>query len=373
MAHHKIRKLLVITTGGTIAGEVATTASQAHSAKNHPSLLESLAPTLADISQNSKQFDEIQVDTDNVASLDSSDIKPSDWVNIIDSVAKQYGKYDGFIVTHGTNTMGYTSAALSFALENLGKPVVVTGSQVPFGWPGSDAVMNLENALRVATWDEKPGPARGVICVFGSHIITGTRTKKSTEFDYDAFQSFSTASLGRIGRVIRWNVSNLDRHHRYLSKSAPEARGGHPLRVTRTFDPRVLSFTEFPGMDSETFQRLAEHLIDQDLMRGILFRAFGAGDVSTYLHPAFQYLKDRKIPIVVTTQAPNGNSNFAVNEPGLLLAKHKLAIPAYDMSIESMTTKLMWLLGQNLGYDEITDRMLDDLHGEVSPEEDRRG
>jgi L-asparaginase len=85
----------------------------------------------------------------------------------------------------------------------------------------------------------------------------------------------------------------------------------------------------------------------------------------------FQYLKGRQISIVVTTQAPNGNSNFAVNEPGQLLDKHKLAIPAYDMSIESMTTKLMWLLGQGFGYDEITDRMLDDLHGEVSPEEDR--
>lgn len=373
MSHNRTRKLLVITTGGTIAGEVATTASQAHAVKTPPSLLESLAPTLSDISKNSKQFDEIRVDADNVASLDSSDITPSDWVNIIDSVVEKYHKYDGFVVTHGTNTMGYTSAALSFALENLGKPVVVTGSQVPFGWPGSDAVMNLENAMRVATWDAKPGPVRGVICVFGSHIITGTRVKKSTEFDYDAFQSFSTASLGRIGRVIRWNASNLDRHHKYLSKSAPEACAGRPLRVTRTFDSRVLSFTEFPGMDPETFKRLSAHLIDQDRMRGIVFRAFGAGDVSTYLHPVFQYLKDRQIPIVVTTQAPNGNSNFAVNEPGQLLDKHKLAIPAYDMSIESMTTKLMWLLGQGFGYDEITDRMLDDLHGEVSPEEDRRG
>jgi len=333
-----------------------------------------------DISKNSEQFNDIQVDTDNVANLDSSDVTPSNWISIINSVARRYCEYDGFIVTHGTNTMGYTSAALSFALENLGKPVVVTGSQVPFGWPGSDALMNLENAMRVVTWDNTPGPVRGVMCVFGSHIITGTRAKKSTEFDYDAFQSFTTASLGRIGRVIRWNALNLDRHHEYLSKSAPEARPVHPLRrpvpslrVTSTFDPRVLSFTEFPGMDPESLKRLSADLIDQDRLRGIVFRAFGAGDVSTYLHPAFQYLKDRKIPIVVTTQAPNGNSNFAVNKPGMLLRDRKLAIPAFDMSIESMTTKLMWLLGQGLKYEEITERMLNDLHGEVSPEEDRRG
>jgi L-asparaginase len=126
-------------------------------------------------------------------------------------------------------------------------------------------------------------------------------------------------------------------------------------------------------MDPETFRRLSEYLIDQDRMRGIVFRAFGAGDVSTYLHPVFQYLKDSKIPIVVTTQAPNGNSNFAVNQPGILLREDKLAIPAFDMSIESMTTKLMWLLGQGFKYEEITERMLNDIHGEVSPEEDRRG
>jgi L-asparaginase len=227
--------------------------------------------------------------------------------------------------------------------------------------------MNLENALRVATW---PTAIRGVVCVFGSHIIIGPRAKKNTEFDYDAFQSFTTASLGRIGRIIRWNEPNLKRHHDYLS---PEARDGASLRVTKSFDQRVLSFTEFPGMDPETFRLLSGRLIDEDRLRGIVFRAFGAGDVSTYLHPAFQDLKDREIPIVVTTQAPNGNSNFRVNEPGQTLAKLKLAIPAYDMSIESMTTKLMWLIGQGFMYDDIRYRMLVDLHGEVSKDEDRRG
>ena len=129
--------------------------------------------------------------------------------------------------------MGYTSAALSFALENVGKPVVVTGSQVPFGWSGSDAKMNIENSLRVATWPHDEG-IKGVICVFGSHVIAGTRAKKDTEFDYDAFKSFNTASLGRIGRIIDINRDNVERHHRYLARRAPAATTAADLRVRET-------------------------------------------------------------------------------------------------------------------------------------------
>ncbi|KPA19469.1 asparaginase, partial [Candidatus Magnetomorum sp. HK-1] len=99
-------------------------------------------------------------------------------------------------------------------------------------------------------------------------------------------------------------------------------------------------------------------------------RAFGAGDVSTNLHPAFEYLKDNEIPIIVTTQAPNGNSNFQVNEPGQKLREKELAIPAYDMSIESQTTKLAWLLAQkrddNLTYADINREMIHDIRGEIN-------
>lgn len=384
MVKSKVVKLLVLTTGGTIAGEVDESAAL-HGGSDIPTLLESLDQARADICKDSDLLDEIRLETREVAEVDSSNIEPSHWVKIIDTIADNYWKFDGFIVTHGTNTMGYTAAALSFALENLGKPVVVTGSQVPHGWPGSDALMNLQNSLRVATWHKQVGgpngfkSIRGVVCVFGSHIITGTRAKKSTEFDYDAFQSFSTASLGRIGRVIRWNVENVIRHLEYLSGTRPEASltetgdHAHELSVVKEFDARVLSFTEFPGMNATTFESLSAHLIGEARLKGVVFRAFGAGDVSTNLHPAFAYLKEQEIPIVVTTQAPNGNSNFSVNQPGIDLAKKGLATPAYDMSIESMTTKLMWLLGQELSYAEINRMLIDDLHGEVSKDKDRRG
>ena len=132
--------------------------------------------------------------------MDSSDITPKHWIDLVNLIEVNYDEYDSFIVTHGTNTLGYTCAALSFAFANLNKPVILTGSQVPSGMPGSDALTNLNNAIRVAVWPYHP--VKGIVAVFGSHIITGTRVKKSTEFDYDAFQSFTSASIGRIGRII---------------------------------------------------------------------------------------------------------------------------------------------------------------------------
>lgn len=358
-----IKRFLMITTGGTIAGNVATeTHDSSIKEKSDLSKIEKLVEhTIKRISED--WASDVSINEHSVCDVDSSDILPSNWTEISDIIREKYDNYEGFIVTHGTNTMGYTCAALSFALENIGKPVVVTGSQVPSGWPGSDALMNLDNAIRVAAWPHDE--IRGVICVFGSHIISGTRAKKSTEFDYDAFQSFSSASLGRIGRIIQMNKANLERHNQYLRPIATSSRN---LRVSNQFDMNLLSFTEFPGMNPDIFLNVFKSLSKKtgNPIKGVIFRAFGAGDVSTHLHEAFRYLKSKEIPIVVTTQAPNGNSNFMVNTPGQSLAKERLAIPAHDMSIESMTTKLGWLIGQNYKYDEIVSKMAEDLHGEIT-------
>jgi L-asparaginase len=265
--------------------------------------------------------------------------------------------------------MGYTAAAISFSLANLDKPVIITGSQVPAGMPGSDALMNLENSLRVAVQNREEGEQiKGVIAVFGSHIITGTRVKKSTEFDYDAFKSFnSTSSLGRIGRIITIDNNNLEKHNAYLSTNLyRRAKGAKELICDNEFDMRIASLTEFPGMDVTIFRTLVEN----NKIKGFILRAFGAGDSSTRLIPTLEYLKDKEIPIVITTQAPDGNSNFQVNEPGQKILERKLGIPAFDMSIESQTTKLAWLLAKKekgkLTYDELCAKMTEDIRGEVT-------
>lgn len=359
--------ILLITTGGTIAGNVAlANIEEAQLAKDFADLI---MPTTLYL--RSRWGTDIKIEHEELCNVDSSDILPEHWTKLAQLVHDKYDDFDAFVITHGTNTLGYTCAALSFSLANLDKPVVLTGSQVPSGLPGSDALTNLNNALRVAVWPHHQ--IKGVIAVFGSHIITGTRVKKNTEFDYDAFTSFGTGSIGRIGRIININEHNLYKHLSYLeTKLYNRALTKSELICKSDFDMRIASLSEFPGMSPDIIVDLANNT----MIKGLVFRAFGAGDVSTHLHEAFDYLKSKEIPIVVTTQAPNGNSNFQVNEPGQALREKELAIPAYDMSIESQVTKLGWLLAQKnsgkLTYKDISGKMREDMKGEINVLKEQR-
>lgn len=357
-------KILMITTGGTIAGQVASDKQDESMKRRAEEFTQIVAPTISYL--NRKYRLEIDLKAYELADVDSSNIKPQHWIDLVNHIKQEYDNHDAFIITHGTNTLGYTCAALSFALSNPNKPILLTGSQVSAGLPGSDGLTNLENALRLAAWPRESNPIKGVMAVFGSHIITGTRVKKDTEFDYDAFKSFSSSSIGRIGRIINIDEKGLEKHLSYLrSGRYPTARTADQLVCENDFDMRIVSLTEFPGMSTDLFRSLVEH----NDIQGFILRAFGAGDPCMDHRPAFEYLKDRGIPIVVTTQAPNGNSNFQVNDPGKLLRDHELAIPAYDMSIESITTKLAWLLAKKrkgeINYQNLCREMVNDLRGEI--------
>lgn len=358
-------KLLLITTGGTIAGQVAADKQDEQMVRTADQFSAIIAPAVGYL--NRKHGLDIVIDTEPICDVDSSNVLPEHWVRLAAVIKEKYDQYDSFLITHGTNTLGYTCAALSFTIANPNKPIILTGSQVSAGLPGSDGLTNLENAMRVAVWKRENNPIKGVMAVFGSHIITGTRVKKDTEFDYDAFKSFSSGSLGRIGRIINVNETNLEKHLTYLSTGLyPMARRGDDLRCENEFDMRIASLTEFPGMSSDLFASL----VDKNDIRGFILRAFGAGDPCTKHRAAFEYLKGKEIPIVITTQAPNGHSNFQVNEPGKMLREERLAIPAYDMSIESQTTKLAWLLAKKkngeLNYSQVCQEMVHDLRGEIN-------
>lgn len=374
-----MHRILMITTGGTIAGNVASTDDEIDDEKSThggEEFAKMIAPTKMELEDKIREDIEITPealpDPDSEEGkdldIDSSDIRPIHWRDLAQKIYDSYDSYDSFVITHGTNTLGYTCAALSFAIANSSKPIVLTGSQVPAQQPGTDALMNLQNALRVAVWsDADKREMHGVVAVFGSHIISGTRAKKETEFDYDAFQQFQSGSIGRIGRIIKVDNANLDAHIGYLrTTSYQRAQKQKALELDNRFDSRIASLTEFPGMD----YRMFEILHDQLDIRGFIFRAFGAGDPSTRLQPAFEYLKRQEIPIVVTTQAPKGNANFQVNEPGQWLRDNNMAIPAYDMSIEAQTAKLSWLLAQReareITYEQLCTRMTDNMRGEIN-------
>ncbi|MCK5491448.1 MAG: hypothetical protein KAI67_06445, partial [Candidatus Pacebacteria bacterium] len=145
----------------------------------------------------------------------------------------------------------------------------------------------------------------------------------------------------------------------------PLAIQSRVLSVKSDFDTaNIASLTEFPGMSVDIFKSLVEN----NNIKAFVLRAFGAGDASAHLFSGFEYLKEKQIPIVVTSQAPSGVASFQVNETGKHLKDNDLAIPAYEMSMESMTTKLGWLLAQKTSYEQIKTKMLEDLHGEINIE-----
>ena len=354
-----MKKIMHISTGGTIAQQ--KNAEGVAVPANHDVLIFS---KLNDIAMRHG----ISADINSISLLnkDSSNIIPSDWTLLIDTLAKEYDNYDAFIITHGTNTLGYTAAALSYALGKIGKRIILTGSQVSYGYIGSDAEMNLANSVRMATYDKHH--IAGVFAVFGSNIITGTRVKKTTEFDYDAFKTFGGKnSIGRIGRTIKIDDrAALQFHMQWLK---PHADCKKDLDIKSNFETNIISLTEYPGMSSETLISLVNLGI-----KGIIYRASGAGDPNignaeaTFpnLRAGFEYLREKKIPIVVTTQASDGIASMDVNEPGMLACELG-AIPAWDMSIEAMTVKLMWLLGQNMSYEDIQSQMITSIRGEIDP------
>jgi L-asparaginase len=360
-------RILLITTGGTIAqthDEDGRTI-QGDSSDPFQECVNGIVEKLNEKSFESGTYNIEGVDIVDLLNKDSSNIIPEDWVKLIDQIVDNYKKYSAFVITHGTNTLGYTSAALSFALGRFGKPVVLTGSQVSFGFPGSDAQMNLENAIRIAAYSEKK--IAGVMVVFGSMIISGTRVKKTTEFDYDAFKSFNSGTLGRIGNSVRFEEKPLADHMEFLGNIA---RTKEELDVNKVFETRIASLTEYPGMRSAIFKALVESRESE--VRGFIFRATGAGDPNVAdsdapfenLREGFEYLLKKEIPIVVTTQAPDGIASMDINTPGILAYKLG-AIPARDMSMESMTVKLAWLLGKGTPYSAMREQMTMPYRGEI--------
>lgn len=363
-------RMLIISTGGTIGGNVASDKQEGEDFEYNKS--DSFAQLIKGVITSYKRKYKVEIVPIplELYDEDSSDIKPQHWVGIAEKIYKEYDNYDSFVVAHGTNTMGYTTAALSFIFPNLGKPVIFTGSQVPIGLPGSDAQTNLENAVRLAALPPTVHQIRGVIVVFGSYIISGARVKKDTEFDYDAFKSFNVGAIGRVGRKFDIDVANLNTHLSYQTHMDWRvANEKSKLRFLPDFETNILSLTEYPGFEPELLTKFVDLGV-----KGFIIRAFGAGDMSTSFQDVLQQLKARKIPVVATTQSPNGRATMRVNEPGEYLLENGLAIPAHDMSIEAQTAKLMWLLAQlgknEISFEQLSTQMLLDLRGEVQYIED---
>jgi L-asparaginase len=286
--------------------------------------------------------------------LDSSDVGPKQWTAIANTIGSQYDEFDGFVVLHGTDTMAYTCAALSFMFEGLSKPIVFTGSQLPIALPGSDGRRNLVNALQIAGYRSS-----GTQCVpevslcFGDVLLRGNRvTKVSTAY----FQGFATPNcpqLGRFGADIMIDDS--------VFRDPNSAAKG--FRFDTRLDARVLDIGLFPGMNAE----ILDDLLKASEVRGVVLRTFGAGNApsSSEFLSVIARAVDRGIVIVAVTTCPEGGvapgryrANAGLIERGVL--------SGLDMTPEAALTKTMWLLGTQPDRDQISQLLQTDLRGEQS-------
>ena len=275
-----------------------------------------------------------------IDNIDSSNIRPEHWDRVADVIAQRYHDCDGFVVTHGTDTMAYTASALSFVLGGLGKPVILTGSQIPGTRIDSDARRNFVNAVRVATMD-----LSGVFVVFDRKIILGARTTKLSESRLDAFVAVNRGIIGDIRVDVR------------LGEHTP--RGDGPLDLQKGFEESVAVVTLTPGMPPSILMNIVESGI-----KGLVLRGFGTGNVAYDYHDAVEMAAELDIPVVVTTQCVQGATMMHLYDLGAKLLEFG-AIQAYDMSLEATVTKLMWALRRADSLDAVRVVMHTNFCGEI--------
>lgn len=319
----KMKKILIIATGGTIAST---------------DLGDGLAPHL-NVDDLLKYLPNVRekcnIEGKMIMNIDSSNMTPSDWQIIARSVFDNYENYDGFVITHGTDTMAYTSSALSYMLEGINKPVILTGSQYSIAEDFTDAMQNLSDAIAFSIENIK-----GVFIAFDGKLIVGTRAMKVKTRSYDAFESVNYPYLAEIKHSkIKYNI--------YIKQHFEPDSSISLLKFDDSINNAIQVVKLFPGMDTEIFDYLASNY------KGLIIESFGIGGIPFGKYDVSGKLKelaDRGMAIAVTTQCLEEGIEFGVYEVGKKIPKEKL-IYANDMNFEALVAKMICGLGR---YDSLS-------------------
>ncbi|MEX0647698.1 MAG: asparaginase [Balneolaceae bacterium] len=333
-----MKKILLLQTGGTIAMQPDINGPELQPEKWRD-LLHKEIPELSKLAS---------LDVKKVFFEDSSDINRHHWKQLAGFIFERYDAYDGFVVLHGTDTMAYTASALSFALRNITKPVIFTGSQVPMSNIRSDARRNLVNAVELATH-----PLREIAICFNDHLYRGNRSTKMSIGDFDAFTSPNFPLLAEIGLEIKWFRQGTSGNKTF--EYNPEFDDAlHVIKLHPNLNPRQLNYLE------------------PDQTKAVILEAFGSGNMPMKgeynLMPFIKSCREKNVHVIITSQAAYDAvdlNQYASGKEALKLG----ALSAGEMTMEATITKTMHLLGLGLADDEFNSQFMANLSGERNSRE----
>ncbi len=317
-------RVLLIYTGGTIG-----MGCNAKTGALEPLRFDQLSKQMPELEQISADIDVHQF----APPIDSSDMTPRLWSHLVRIIADNYERYDGFVILHGTDTMAYTASALSFMLENLTKPVILTGSQLPIGQLRTDGKENLITSIEIASAKHDDGrPVVPEVCIyFSGKLLRGNRSTKINADGFNAFDSFNYPHLADAGVTIVY-------HEEFILKPDYDK----PMTPHFALDPNVVVFTLFPGIQDN----IVRHVLDAPELRAIVMRSYGSGNAPQrpWLMKMLSDASNRGVNIINISQCAEGTVEMARYDTGYQL-KNAGVISGYDSTVESAVTKLTHLQG----------------------------